>query len=90
MYSQFEIQPEFVTTGESIGYVYECTNYKEEFEQGECMEFNLLLFGKTIAYFNQYMQAIYALGQQGNPYFTSPNPYLNSRNSYPNSQNSYF
>lgn len=65
MYSQFEIKPSFVTTGESVGYVYECTNYQEEFYAGEQMEFNLLLFGKTIVYFNQYMQAIYALGQQG-------------------------
>ena len=65
MYSQFEIKPSFVTTGESVGYVYECVNYQQEFSAGEQMEFNLLLFGKTIVYFNQYMQAIYALGQQG-------------------------
>ncbi len=65
MYSQFEIKPNFVTKGDSVGYVYECTNYQEQFYAGEQMEFNLLLFGKTIVYFNQYMQAIYALGQQG-------------------------
>ena len=65
MYSQFEIKPSFVTKGDSVGYVYECTNYQEQFYAGEQMEFNLLLFGKTIVYFNQYMQAIYALGQQG-------------------------
>ena len=65
MYSQFEIKPEFVTTGESVGYVYECTNYREQFRAGDRLEFNLLLLGKTIVYFNQYMQAICALGQQG-------------------------
>ena len=65
MYSQFEIHPSFVTTGESVGYVYECTDYREEFLAGDHLEFNLLLFGKTIVYFNQYMQAICALGQQG-------------------------
>ena len=65
MYSQFAIRPAFVTTGESVGYVYECTDYREQFLAGERLEFNLLLFGKTIVYFNQYMQAIYALGQQG-------------------------
>ena len=65
MYSQFEIKPSFVTTGESVGYVYECTDYREKFLEGDRLEFNLLLFGKNIVYFNQYMQAIYALGQQG-------------------------
>lgn len=65
MYSKFEIKPQFVTTGESVGYVLECENYQEEFEAGECIEFQLVLFGKTIVYFNQYMQALYALGMQG-------------------------
>lgn len=65
MYSKFDIKPEFVTTGESVGYVLECENYQEEFEAGEQIQFQLLLFGKTIVYFNQYMQALYALGMQG-------------------------
>ena len=65
MYSKFDIKPEFVTTGESIGYVLECENYQEEFEAGECVQFQLLLFGKTIVYFNQYLQALHALGMQG-------------------------
>lgn len=65
MYSTFDIQPESVNTQAGIGYVYECNNTKEQFLQGEKMEFQLLLFGKTIVYFNQYLQAIYGLGQQG-------------------------
>lgn len=65
MYSKFDTKPEFITTGESIGYVMECEDYRTEFEAGECMKFTLLLFGKTIVYFNQYLQAIFALGQMG-------------------------
>ena len=65
MYSRFPQKPEFVTGGDSIGYVLECDNYKEEMEAGEQMHFQLILFGKTIVYFSQYLNAIAALGQNG-------------------------
>ncbi|MBR2046576.1 MAG: CRISPR system precrRNA processing endoribonuclease RAMP protein Cas6 [Agathobacter sp.] len=65
MYSQFDNKPDFITTGDSVGYVVECENYQEIFEAGDTLEFNLILFGKTIVYFNQYLQALFALGQNG-------------------------
>lgn len=65
MYSQFDNKPEFMSSGDSVGYVVECENYQKEFRAGDEIEFRLLLFGKTIVYFNQYMQALYALGQYG-------------------------
>ena len=65
MYSQFEYKPDFITTGDSIGYVVECEDYKETFKASDTLEFNLILFGKTMVYFNQYLQALYALGQNG-------------------------
>ena len=65
MYSKYEKKPSFVTTGESVGYVLECDNYKEEFYQGEQLSFRLILFGKNIVYFNQYLQAISMLGASG-------------------------
>lgn len=65
MYSKFEHKPEYVTTGESIGYVLECEDYREELTAGDVVSFNLILFGKTIVYFSQYMQALYSLGAQG-------------------------
>jgi hypothetical protein len=65
MYSKFNKKPEFVTTGESVGYVLECENYQEEFAAGEQLEFRMILFGKTIVYLNQYLQAIFSLGMQG-------------------------
>ncbi len=65
MYSRYEITPRFVTTDDSIGYLLECENYEEEFYAGDLLEFNLILFGRSIAYFNQYMQAFFALGGAG-------------------------
>lgn len=65
MYSQFDSKPDFITTGDSVGYVVECENYQKIFEAGDTLEFNLILFGKTIVYFNQYLQALFALGQNG-------------------------
>lgn len=65
MYSKFEKKPQYVTTGDSVGYVIECEDYREDIAAGETVRFNLILFGKTIVYFNQYLQAVYALGQNG-------------------------
>lgn len=65
MYSQFESKPAFVTGGESVGYVVNCENYEEYFSAGSTMTFTLTLFGSTIVYFAQYMQALFALGRVG-------------------------
>ena len=66
MYSKFDEKPDYVTDGsESIGYVLECENYQMYFSKGETLSFNLILFGKTIVYFNQYLQAFYSLGMCG-------------------------
>ena len=35
------------------------------FEAGDELEFNLMLIGRTIVYFNQYLQAFYYFGMQG-------------------------
>lgn len=65
MYSHFEKKPRFVTTGESIGYVIECDNYRKEFRKGNTLMFQLILFGKTAVYFNLFLQAIHMLGMNG-------------------------
>ncbi|MDO5423026.1 MAG: CRISPR system precrRNA processing endoribonuclease RAMP protein Cas6 [Eubacteriales bacterium] len=65
LYSQFDRKPDFVTSGESIGYVLECEDTREYFESGELLEFSLVLFGKTIVYFNQFLQALHQLGAYG-------------------------
>jgi len=65
MYSRMEIQPKFMSSGDSVGYVTECEDYREKFMEGDEFKFNLLLFGRTIVYFSQYLNALYALGMNG-------------------------
>ncbi|MCI8746364.1 MAG: CRISPR system precrRNA processing endoribonuclease RAMP protein Cas6 [Lachnospiraceae bacterium] len=65
IYSKYEFKPAFVTEGESVGYVLECENYGQEFKKDDFLKFNLLLFGKTIMYFHQFMEAFLALGVKG-------------------------
>ncbi len=65
MYSKMEIQPSFMSSGDSVGYVIECEDYHEYFAAGDKMNFNLILFGKTIVYFSQFLNAFYALGMNG-------------------------
>lgn len=65
MYSKFDRKPAFVTTGDSVGYVLECENYEEIFSAGDMLKFQLILFGKTIVYFSQFLQAVYQLGSVG-------------------------
>lgn len=65
MYSKFEKKPAFVTQGESIGYILECENYREDFLRGETLAFNLILFGKAIVHLNHYIQAFCMLGMEG-------------------------
>ncbi len=65
MYAKYEIQPPFASSGDSMGYVIECDSKKEYFRRGECLEFHLLLYGKLIVHFSQFLQAFYMLGQAG-------------------------
>ena len=65
MYSKMEIQPQFMSFGDSVGYVTECEDYHETFSEGDIFRFNLILFGKSIVYFSQYLSALYALGMNG-------------------------
>lgn len=65
MYAKGTITPKGVTEGESQGYVLECRDTKEQYASGEEFQFVLLLFGKNIVYFHQYLQAVVMLGQYG-------------------------
>lgn len=65
MYAPMDIQPTFMTSGESVGYIVECEDYREFFIEGDKLSFNLILFGKTIVCFSQILSAIYALGISG-------------------------
>ena len=65
MYSKLDREVELVSDVNSVGYIIECEDYREDYLAGDVLPFNLILFGKTIVYFNQYLQAVYALGQSG-------------------------
>ena len=65
MYSKMEIEPGFMSKGDSVGYVLECEDYRTEFREGDELCFNLILFGKTIVYFSQFLNVFYALGRSG-------------------------
>lgn len=65
MYPQMEIRPDFMHQGDSVGYVIECEDYREYYEAGNRLDFQLILFGKNIVYFHQYMQAFAYLGMEG-------------------------
>lgn len=65
MYSRFDIKPRSVTKGDSIGYVLECEDLREEIYAGDELEFQMILFGKTIVYLNQILQAFAMLGMCG-------------------------
>lgn len=65
MYPSMDIQPSFMSSGESIGYVIECEDYHDFFFAGDTMSFNLVLFGKSIVCFSQFLNAFYALGMSG-------------------------
>lgn len=65
MYSQMENTPAFMQSTDSVGYVLDCENYRKEFSAGDTVEFTLTLFGKTIVYFSQFLQAFQYLGVYG-------------------------
>lgn len=65
LYSPMEKAPKYVTGKESVGYLIECSDYREEYARGDQFVFDLLLFGDSIAFFNQYLQAFSQLGMVG-------------------------
>ena len=65
MYSKMDIEPAFMSSGNSIGYIVECLDSREQFEAGDTFEFKLILFGKNCFYLSQYLSAIYRLGMNG-------------------------
>jgi len=65
IYTQMARKPPFVTGKDSAGYLIECMDHRTEFKKGGTMDFSLTLFGKSIVYLGQYLQAFFALGRSG-------------------------
>ncbi len=64
-YHRFKIRPDFAQGKESEGYIFDCTDLREHFKEGDYLEFSLTLFGDVIVYFSTIMDAVYMLGQIG-------------------------
>ena len=64
-YHPLKIKPKFVTTGESLGYVWECSDKRSFIKAGGNLCVQLILFGNTIIYFQDILQALYSLGVDG-------------------------
>jgi len=65
MYPKMIIRPAFMTTKDNEGYIIECEDSREWVKSGDKLRFNLLLFGRTIVYFQHYLQAFIDFGQKG-------------------------
>lgn len=65
MYAKYKKKPDFVTTGESMGYVLSAEGKKTYYRAGERLRFSLTLFGDVIAYLNPIVQTVYLLGRYG-------------------------
>ena len=64
-YSYMPSKPSYVTGKESVGYLIECGDVRENFPKGNEFEFSLLLFGESIVFFNLFLQAFTQLGMEG-------------------------
>ncbi len=64
-YSYMPKKPSYVTGKESVGYLIECNDRKEEYPAGSDFKFYLILFGESIAFFNLFLQAFTHLGMEG-------------------------
>ena len=65
LYGKYKIKPPSVTEGESIGYVIECEDYREQIPQHGVMRFQILLFGNTINFWRIIVDAVAELGKIG-------------------------
>ena len=65
LYSKMLIQPDFMGKGDSVGYVINCEDKSTDKKEGDILEFEILLFGRMIAYYGVILQAYMKLGNEG-------------------------
>lgn len=65
MYAPYEMKPDFVQSGESAGYSLSCTDLRENVKVGDRLEFRMVLYGDTAAFFHPILQAVHGLGMRG-------------------------
>lgn len=65
IYSKMKIKPEFMNVGDSVGYVVECVDERNEFGPQDILSFDLYLFGDTIVHAGQMIRVVIELGKVG-------------------------
>lgn len=65
IYSKMKIKPEFMNVGDSVGYIVECVDERNEFGPWDILSFDLFIFGDTIAHAGQMIRAVIELGKVG-------------------------
>lgn len=65
MYAPYQIRPDFVQEGESAGYSLSCVDFRRKVCAGDEMEFRIILYGDTVAFFHPILQALYSFGMTG-------------------------
>ncbi len=65
MKSKMDILPNFMSEDDSMGFVFECNDFRTYANKGDTLEFKLILFGKNIVNFGHILEAFFKLGQVG-------------------------
>ena len=65
MKSKMDILPDFMSESDSIGFIFDCDDFRTEAKAGDTLEFDLTLFGKCIIHFRQILDAFFGLGMEG-------------------------
>lgn len=65
VYTDMEKKLDFMTGDDSLGYLIECDDHRTKIQAGDSLYFTLTLFGNSLVYFGQYLQAFYQLGMHG-------------------------
>ena len=65
MYAKFNNAPPDMKTNMSVGYVIECENFSEDFDEGDELKFYIILFGDNITRIRLCKEAIREFGKVG-------------------------
>ncbi len=65
MYAKYDLRPNYITSGESTGYSWECIDTTTEYDENDRIKISLSLYGKCITLLNEYVGALSVLGTIG-------------------------
>ncbi len=65
LYATYKKKPDIVAPSDSVGYMIECVNVKQEFKKNDTLALFITLFGGCVSYFSPILHALYSLGVSG-------------------------